>query len=100
VPPDYAAEMFRSIRWSANVASTSQASSIRARLRGRRRRGSRAVAGGAVPRGAFISGTVDRRRLVYEHMLARPDALYGLQPSVRLTGQGLKLSKLFAGRKF
>jgi dCTP deaminase len=34
-------------------------------------------------------------RLVYEHMLARPDTLYGEGIGSNYQGQGLKLSKHF-----
>jgi dCTP deaminase len=34
-------------------------------------------------------------RLVYEHMLGRPDRLYGIDISSNYQAQGLKLSKHF-----
>jgi dCTP deaminase len=36
-------------------------------------------------------------RLVYEHMLARPDRLYGTDIGSNYQAQGLKLSKHFRG---
>jgi dCTP deaminase len=38
-------------------------------------------------------------RLVYEHMLARPNALYGTDLGSNYQAQGLKLSKHFKGRE-
>ena len=100
VPPDYAAEMCRSIPWSANSACITLASSSRI---------SAMPAPEGKARGLFWNRVRSREvpfilehgqivgRLVYEKMLARPDAMYGQRIGSNYQAQGLKLSRHFRG---
>jgi len=77
VPPDYAADGGRSIRWSASSACTTPASSILASATlGAGGKGARAVLEVRSREVPFIlRARPDRRALVYEKMIARPDKL-------------------------
>jgi len=91
VPPDYAAEMvpFDPLsRFRVHYAGFSIPASAS-------RRGGRVLRGaGVVHEVRSSSSTARLGRLVYEKMLARPDALYG-QRIGSTTSAGLKLSKHF-----
>ena len=87
----------RSIRWSANSACIMPASSIpvsatpapAGRARARCWKCARAKCPFILEHGQIVG------RLVYEKMLARPDALYGQRIGSNYQAQGLKLSKHF-----